>query len=356
MIKSCIINNFKGIKELSMDTITPVTLVSGKNNVGKSSLLEALFLLYDHTSPESFARLSSLRSGYIEPVVRLWEPLFHKMDTDEDIKIMIKNQDDTEQVLRYYKDTSFAPSNPDGGNPELMGQLRASVKASYSLGAEFTDGDYKESAHFSASVNGILLNMSTSYKENERKNMPTAILISPATARVTQELAEWVGVLEINERKHQIIDALKIISSDIADIVSVPRNGTVQLYVKGRNGMIPLKYAGDGMVRLVFMVSAVMSNPGSIILIDEIENGFHYSMYSKLWEVLAVVAKEYGSQILATSHSYECIMSALKGLKDAGREEEFSLHRFDNNDGVIKDNAYDPMILKTAMDMNMEVR
>ena len=44
------------------------------------------------------------------------------------------------------------------------------------------------------------------------------------------------------------------------------------------------------------------------ILIDEIETGFHYSMFDKLWEVIATTAKKNNCQIIATTHIYECMV------------------------------------------------
>lgn len=81
--------------------------------------------------------------------------------------------------------------------------------------------------------------------------------------------------------------------------------------------LLPLKLAGDGICKLLFILLAIIANPNSIILIDEIETGFHYSKYPKLWEVIANPARDYNCQIIATTHSYECIDGAIDGAEAA---------------------------------------
>ncbi|MDR1084678.1 MAG: ATP-binding protein [Deltaproteobacteria bacterium] len=68
----------------------------------------------------------------------------------------------------------------------------------------------------------------------------------------------------------------------------------------------------DGINRLIQIVLIILANPGSIILIDEeIETGFHYSFFPKLWEIIGKLSLETDCQVFATTHSYECI----KGTK-----------------------------------------
>ena len=63
MIKAVTVENFRGHKKLIMNGVTPLTLVSGKNNVGKSTLLEAIFALQAHRAPDVFNKISALRGN-----------------------------------------------------------------------------------------------------------------------------------------------------------------------------------------------------------------------------------------------------------------------------------------------------
>ena len=356
MIESFEAENFKVFNRFQMRGITPLTLVSGHNNAGKTSLLEALFLFFDHRSPEVFAKLCHMRSGYVEAQTRIWEPLFHKLDVSEGMKLRLCTNEKKEASLIFKKDHSFVPSTKTAPSPEMMGQLLSSVRSSYSLEFEYVTGDYRETGHFSASPTGILLNIDTSLEHNEQKPMKWTLLIHSTAARATQDLVEWIGNLEIQGKKETALEVLRLFSPDIQDVFSASQNGLVQLYVKGKNGVIPLKYAGDGMIRLLYIMAAIVSNPNSLILIDEIENGFHYSVYEELWRMLATIAKDNCCQIIATSHSYENIQSAYEGVKAAKQLDAFSLHRLERRDDSIVDNCYEADLIEAALDANMEVR
>ena len=68
---------------MTLSDLRPVTLISGKNNVGKSSILEGIFLFFDHISPDSFMKISQFRGGTFPlHTVSLWETFFYKMDAD----------------------------------------------------------------------------------------------------------------------------------------------------------------------------------------------------------------------------------------------------------------------------------
>ena len=356
MINFFSVENFKGLKALKMNDITPLTLISGRNNVGKTSLLEALFFFQEHVSPDVFAKLSNMRSGYIEPVVHLWEPLFFQMNIDDGMKFVLRSEDGAEQTLELKKDINFVPSTPSAPTPNIMGQLLTTVRTSYTLEFEYSNKEYTEHGHFSATQSGILANVETSLYQNERKPMQWTLLINSSNGRVTQDLIEWIGDLEIKEKKQMAVEVLQLIDSGIRDIFSASQNGMSQLYIKNDNGVIPLKYAGDGMVRLLYMMAAILSNPNSLILIDEIENGFHYSMYNKLWETLAILSKDSNCQVIATSHSYENIASALEGIKSANRVNDFSLHRLEYINDLVMDNCYDSELAEMALNANREVR
>ena len=90
MINSLFIENFRCINKLRVDNMKRITLFSGRNNVGKSTILEALFLMMDHTAADSFIKLNGFRGSSLTGINSLWKPLFHNLDTDKTIKITNK--------------------------------------------------------------------------------------------------------------------------------------------------------------------------------------------------------------------------------------------------------------------------
>lgn len=355
MIKEFNIENFRGHKRLEMKGITPLTIVSGTNNVGKSSLLEAFFLFQDHSSPDVFAKIVSWRGAVEASVTQNWEALFYQMNIDNELHLSMVEDDGVEGELTYSKDLDFAPVITAPMETSI-GQMGTPIKIPYLIQYDYSRGTYREHGTYKYNGIGIYTNVETSLENNEREPMPWMLYVAPNFPRSAQDVMEWVGNLEIKGKKQIVIEALRLMDPDTEDLFSASQNGLTQLYIKTSRGVLPLKYAGDGMVRLLYIISAVLANENSLILIDEIENGFHYSMYAKLWEVMAKVAKDNSAQIIATSHSYEHISESLVGVKKAGREEMFSLHRLERDGENTKDNCYTYEMAKTAVDAMMEVR
>src|SRR5262249_19976374 len=87
--KSIHIQNFRGLRDLRIDDLGRINLIVGANNVGKTSLLEALWLFQDAGNPSLTIDLA--RSRWHDPLPRtpelLWHGLFRGLDTQESIRV-----------------------------------------------------------------------------------------------------------------------------------------------------------------------------------------------------------------------------------------------------------------------------
>jgi predicted ATPase len=117
---------------------------------------------------------------------------------------------------------------------------------------------------------------------------------------------------------------------------------------------IPAIKKGTG--RLLSLLLGVITAAERIVLIDEIENGIHYSALVDVWKALAQSARVADVQIVATTHSWECIVAAQRAFADAV-DDDFRLHRMDRGaDGRIRAFSLGREALATAVRMGMEVR
>lgn len=356
MIKNIKFENFRGFEQLALSELSPITLISGKNNAGKSSVLEGIFLAFDHVAPESFAKINQFRGLNVstEPS-SLWEPAFYHFDTKKKLRISIDFNGE-ESELSYIRDDSFVPPDDLSAPQDVLNQLISSAKTTYTLRFEFTHGDYREEGNFVTSSSGLFRNMITTRKNNRIEPMSFTQYINSTTRGNDAVVAEWFGKLELQGKKQQVIDILKIMDPTISDISAIAINGQIQLYAKFGERLLPLRIAGDGLNKLLFIVLAIIENPQSLILIDEIETGFHYSMYSKLWEVIAKTAEENQCQVVVSTHSYECIVGAIEGIKSAHRESDFCYYRLERNETGNYAYRYSGELLRTAISTDMEVR
>jgi len=365
MITELTIKNLRCFKDLSLENITPITLISGENNVGKTTLLEGIFLFFGYRLPDLFFKINNIRR--IAPMVQvplpqgyfigmeasfLWETLFPDMDMTLNLDISVKDAANVTSSVRFEKDTQVSLVQFSGNrNPNNMLQP---IPGSYVLNMSFERDKNTEKGRFIITQNGLVLNF-----DAQSQFLPqSCAYIGPNAPFLQHPTPEWLGKAEIDDTKTQIVDALRILDNEIMDIFVVTKNGIIDIYAKWSTGKPRLvKTLGDGINKLLDYLLVMAANPGSIILLDEIETGFHYSFYPKLWELIAIFSKKTQCQVFATTHSHECIKSVLQGTSENGHRERFSYIRLGRNkEGVIQPHYFHPDMLEYALNVNMEVR
>jgi AAA15 family ATPase/GTPase len=88
--------------------------------------------------------------------------------------------------------------------------------------------------------------------------------------------------------------------------------------VAGISEPLPIRSLGDGMQRLLGIALALVNAKDGLLLVDEIENGLHYSIQTDLWRLIFQLAQKLNVQVFATSHSWDCIRS----FQQAAQENE----------------------------------
>lgn len=358
MIQSVSFQNFRGFKYLELPDLAPITLLSGKNNAGKSTVLEGIFLLVDHSDPMCFRKIGNFRGFSAVPDFDiLWKPLFYRLNVDEPIQISARLEHDIE--LTYYREDSYSPLPQDfnGMTPDAMNRFISSAQNGYTLGFQLTqkESSYTETGHFLAAPDGFVVNMNTSLPNNQKMSMPFTQIIN-STMISFQSPVELFGKLELDGRKSEILHILNQMDCHLSDITAITANGQTQLYGNMGGKLLPMCLAGDGMNRLLFIMLSIMENPNSLILIDEIENGFHYSMYPMIWEAIVNAARESNCQVIATTHSYECVAGAIKSVQNADRKEDFCLFRLAQEKEGRAAYRYSENLLQYALESDVEVR
>ena len=120
----------------------------------------------------------------------------------------------------------------------------------------------------------------------------------------------------------------------------------------GFDELVPLSAMGEGLARAARLFIALIHIQGGIVMVDEIENGFHHSVVPKVWEAIDAMSRNFGVQVFATTHSYECIESAYEALGDEG----FVLHRIESKASGNRCLTYTPDALRGAIRHYREVR
>ena len=123
----------------------------------------------------------------------------------------------------------------------------------------------------------------------------------------------------------------------------------------GLSRPVPLGFLGDGIGRLLSMVLAFHNARDGSILIDEIENGLHYSKLLEVWKSLDWLSREFNVQVFATTHSYECIVAANNAFTEM-ESSDLHLQRLFRKSGQIGAVTYTKAMLDTNIDYFWELR
>jgi AAA15 family ATPase/GTPase len=94
--------------------------------------------------------------------------------------------------------------------------------------------------------------------------------------------------------------------------------GGVLIGLKGVKRRVPLGSMGEGMRRILALAISLAQAKKGFLLVDEVDTGLHWSVMSRMWELVIRTASDLGVQVFATTHSLDC----LRGLKDAVDEHD----------------------------------
>jgi AAA domain, putative AbiEii toxin, Type IV TA system len=170
------------------------------------------------------------------------------------------------------------------------------------------------------------------------------------------EEAERYGKLEIHAKQEVLTEVLQIIDPRLTRIATVVVGGVPILHGDIKiDRLMPLPLLGEGMGRLASLVLLIANAEHGVVLVDEIENGLHYSILTKVWTAIRGVAREFDTQVFATTHSLECINAAHEAFSH-GDEYDFRLYRLDRRDSTVDVTTYDKETLAAALEIGLEVR
>ena len=358
MISKLSIKGFKGFEQLDIPRVSRITLLGGRNNVGKTSILEALFMFHDRLNPQMILRQFAWRgvgSITFEPD-SMWAPVFYNYDIDRKIEIIaVINGSEEKMSLKFnphYIPATIPAKNVRPGFRLTQISTDQKPEPSFSLDVVYDSNKMKnQTAHLLMGFDGFGIQLDNVNIERRLVAFLGARLpINPI------EDAQKFGQLDILGKQEKIVDFLKIIEPKLKSLSSVAMGDTSLIHGDiGLNRKIPIAYMGDGVSRLLSIILAIATTKNGIVLIDECENGIHHSVMSKIWEAIAKAAREYDCQVICTTHSYECLEAAYEGLSGE-LASDFNYIRIDRTENKTVAKCFDHGMLKVAIDTNMEVR
>lgn len=355
------IENFRGIKSLEIDGFERVNLLVGKNNCGKTSVLESMFLLTGMSNIELLGRIESWRGLILSRGAGL-RNLFYGREHERGILLSGKQlMGNRELKISPLFETPNFPKGSGSGNGSSLVQTEMTsstteepitgLKSNFTL--TYLDRSTRKKRWYTATMRleqqdgqpNVNIELDKKYKE--------ATLARFFHSRRELYNANLVDEMLNEKHKEVIVNCLQSIEPKVQD-VRTSLNGIVTIDI-GLDNFLPINHLGDGTVRTMDMLASIYGTKKGILMIDEIENGLHVSSIKHMWQVVLEHSQKVNTQIFMTTHSHDVI----EGLNMALQEKRDSVACFWLNkfaDDGIKAYRYAPDELDKALESGVDIR
>jgi len=397
MLENLRIENYRILKNLTFDRFSNVNLLVGQNSVGKTTVLEAINL---------FSRLGS--PLFMEELLGLHDDMLNSHKSEDSLRLPVEQLfngrkfSDSESNEIYIGDFS--------GNESLKIQRMYYIKSDVSLNEFPLNKKSDLEKLFSSFENkeiGLILPEKITGDERQKlkiisKNSPLskpsiAKRFTPegtlivnlyfdhyekedydrAEAKLTQgtpieypvkyvptgiipleDLAETWDKITLTSDEQIVIEAINLIKNISVEKLNFRSNAYNNkripiVKLANTNTPIPLKNLGEGIARILQLILSLLQVKGGFLLIDEFENGLHYSIQPKVWELLFHLSTELNIQVFATSHSKDTIENFSKVWSKF--ETKGSFYRLSLRE-TVKAISYSCEDFRDAINSDIEVR
>lgn len=337
MLTSVNISNYRGFKTYGMEGLARVNLFVGKNNSGKTALLEAIHLVASGGDPWALAEAAQ-RRGEMSPgrdgrerFPELTHFFFgHGLEVGASFSVRSANG---------YPAIAVRLTALEESQLELFGAAKH-VRPTFRAEFDGATIGWVSPKGLPISERGEMLFESRQRVRDgtgpEMSDSSPVVFIPPASASLRQLAEMWTRAI-LDGRKAPVLDALRIIQPDLSQLefLSIdyysfrPTNAPVGIVValESEPRPRPLGSMGDGMRRLLALAIALTRASGGVLLLDEIDTGLHYSVMTDMWSLVIETAVRDNIQVFATTHSWDCIRGLGEFCRtNPSRAPEVALH------------------------------
>jgi len=330
LLNSLEIRGFRAFRHLQIERLGRVNLIVGKNNVGKSCLLEALWLYARRGAPALIQDLLVARdegawtSGRygdvpIDPSVR---HLFHgrkAISEHPQPPIRIGPLDAPEHTLVITVGWYVEQADASGGR--LLTLVEANETAANSMGGRLIPTLIVQVGTQRRITIPLDRDLQARWWTPEVEEIQHVFV--PADSLDKQQIGYlWDQVQLRPDLEQQVVGALRIIAPSVEDVGLIGdqkqnRERIPHVRIAGLDDRIPLRSLGEGMNRLLGLALALVNAQDGLLLIDEVDSGLHYSVQPEMWRLIFQTAQRLNVQVFATTHNWDCIAAFQQAAQDA---------------------------------------
>ena len=314
-IESVKLERFRAFRALSVDGLGRVNLITGKNNTGKSSLLEGLRIVATDAAIETLRDMLRYREEYAstpdddssrQQSPLLFSALFHgfpDLSAKTEPLVLSANGKDYDKSVSVYV-------NWLSREPDKEGDLRF---------VEHSPDDPEGSAFLIVSTSDAIRRYKLDDLRDRRlivrgssTSSSDCCFVGPYSGMRTTELGKLWDDIALTDDEGVVVDALRIIDPHVSKVTMVGGDGvrerrTAIVRTDQIPHPVPLRSFGDGMNRLFSIVLNLVNSRDKTLLVDEFENGLHHSVQLDAWRIIFRLAHALNIQVFATTHSWDTI-------------------------------------------------
>jgi len=365
ILDSLEIRGFRGFRHLQIERLGRVNLIVGKNNVGKTALLEAILLYANRGSSLIVWQLLENRNEGTRPIRRDGVP-----DIFRDRILAIRH-------LFYGRVNVTEQLNTIEIGPAHLRKEALSLKPRWSV-LQQTEGVRFERKPLTieevSSVETPLLDLAIQFGTQpitffrldtfapvSLETSSKGCVFVPALGVTLSEMERLWDNVSLTALESDVIQALRIIAPEAERVNLIgdtqyrrQRERIPIVKIQGLDEPLPLRSLGEGMNRLFGIALALVNAKGGILLIDEVESGLHYSVQPDVWKLIFETAARLNVQVFATTHSWDCIEAFQKAAAES--DEEGMLIRLAEKKGEIIPTLFDERRVGIATREDIEIR
>ena len=313
-IKYIEIKDFKCFDDFKTEGLAQVNLIGGKNNVGKTAFMEACYVNSHAKNIKNF-------------IYALYDIRF----------------------MRVFLNLYFTPYSKNTKNYVEASNNLCITTNTHKSSFNIYDTSNIKKYHFELYKGVVQINANDfSFDMEDISNINFIDNIGLAN----HQIAKAYSFIQKKDKEIYLDTILKKIDSSIEAFKII--NERPQCKIKDL--YLDLTELGDGARHLISIVATLYSSENGQLFIDEIDNGIHYSMLDKVWEIILTLSKELNVQVFATTHSKECIESYGRVAKKLEDNDINYMKLVRKKSGEIVAANYDYDLFLSTLEQNHEVR
>ncbi len=303
---------FRGLRDLTLEDLGIVNVLVGANGTGKTSLLEAIFLLAGSGNLTIPIHVQQFRNLPVEGFDEL-SYLFHECNTAAKITLSATTNapiSSRELSITARERSMQRETIPTHGQGEDS-QSWATATVQSSTYPPPTNLGLRYDLTISGAGDSPRPTYSGTLWAEEQKveaDAPLRETIIPAQFldyRLSNNASE-VGNVVVNKKKGELLEYLRSVNPRVLDIGVSGKRAYIDI---GLARMLPINMFGSGMIRACSIIAKCLLGSGQILLIDEVSSGLHYKALSPLLRAVIKFSIQNEILIFLTTHNLDVLRS-----------------------------------------------